>query len=89
MLVVAVLGFVTPGFFVTRVFDTAAVHAGVERVLTSDYGLQDVSGVTCGERIEVADGETFTCRATVGGEPVSVPVRITSDDGAYEVGRPS
>ena len=89
LVVVAVLGFVTPGFFVTRVFDTVAVEAGVERVLTSDYGLQDVSGVTCGDRIEVAEGATFTCRATVGVEQVSVPVRITSDSGAYEVGPPS
>jgi hypothetical protein len=86
--VVAVLGFVTPGFFVTKVFDAAAVQTGVQRILTDDYGLKAAS-VTCPANITVTDGATFTCDATVGGDKVTVPIRVTSADGNYEVGRPN
>jgi hypothetical protein len=85
---VLVLGFVTPGFFVTRVFDAGALQSGVQRVLTDDYGIEGVTGVTCGEDIQVTAGATFQCQATVDGETLDVPVRVTSDDGNYEVGRP-
>jgi hypothetical protein len=86
--VIAVLGFVAPGFFVTRVFDTAALQDGVQRVLTQDYRLANVAGVRCTEGIRVEQGATFQCDATVDGAPVKVPVTITGSDGAYEVGRP-
>jgi Domain of unknown function (DUF4333) len=85
---VAVLGFVTPGFFVTKVFDSAAVQTGVQKVLTDSYGL-NVSSVTCGKGIQVAQGASFTCDATVDGASVTVPIRVTSKDGNYEVGRPN
>jgi hypothetical protein len=86
--VVAVLGFVAPGFFVTKVLDTAAVQAGVARVLSQDYGLADVGPVSCPDGVAVVPGAGFTCRATIAGEEVPVPVRITDGDGGYEVGRP-
>ncbi len=86
--VVLVLGFVTPGFFVTKVFDTAAVQTGVQKVLTDDYGLTGVTGVTCQQKVTVVKGGRFTCQATVAGAQKQVPITITSDDGAYEVGRP-
>jgi Domain of unknown function (DUF4333) len=86
--VIAVLGFVAPGFFVTRVLDTAALQDGVQRVLTQDYRLANVAGVRCTEGIRVEQGATFQCDATVDGAPVKVPVTITGSDGAYEVGRP-
>jgi hypothetical protein len=86
---VAVLGFVAPGFFVTKVFDAAAVQDGVRRILTDDYGIAAVTSVTCGEGIQVDTGATFECDATIDGAPVKVPIKVTSDDGAYEVGRPA
>lgn len=85
---VAVLGFLWPGFFVTRVFDAAAVQAGVTKVLTESYGLQNVGPVTCGANIQVTQGASFTCEATIDGQSASVPIKVTSNDGKYEVGRP-
>lgn len=86
--VILVLGFVAPGFFLSKVFDTAAVQTGVQKVLTDSYGLK-VSAVTCGQSIAVTAGNTFTCDATIDGKPARIPVRITSNDGNYEVGRPA
>jgi hypothetical protein len=85
---VGVLGFWKPGFFVTKVFDTNAVQTGVQKVLTDEYGLA-VETVTCGQNIQVDNGATFTCQATVDGQPREVPVKVTSADGDYEVGRPA
>jgi hypothetical protein len=86
--VVGVLGFVAPGFFNTRVLDTAAVQDGVRQVLSQDYGLE-VQSVTCPDGTEVATDATFQCTAVIDGEEVAVPIRITSEDGNYEVGRPA
>jgi len=89
VVVVLVLGFVTPGFFLSRVFDTAAVQAGVQKVLTDSYGVRGVTAVTCERNIAVTEGAAFTCDATINGQPAKIPVRITSSDGNYEVGRPA
>ena len=86
--VVGVLGFVAPGFFNTRVLDTAAVQDGVRQVLSQDYGLE-VQSVTCPDGTAVATDATFECTAVIDGEQVAVPIRITSEDGNYEVGRPA
>jgi hypothetical protein len=86
---VLVLGFVTPGFFVSKVFDTAAVQTGVQKILTDSYGVKDVTTVTCGQNITVTAGNTFTCDATIAGKPARIPVKITSNAGDYEVGRPA
>jgi hypothetical protein len=88
VVVVAVLGFVSPGFFVSKVFDQAALQDGVQRILTQNYNL-DVSAVQCDQGIHVQKGTGFECQATVDGAPVKVPITITSPDGAYEVGRPA
>lgn len=84
---ILVLGFVWPGFFLTRVFDAAAVQAGVQRVLTDDFDRQ-VTAVTCARDIRVITGSSFTCDATIDGATVKVPIKVTSDAGAYEVGPP-
>jgi hypothetical protein len=86
---ILVLGFVAPGWFVTRVLDPAAVQNGVTRILTDDYGVDGLADVRCPEGVEVAAGASFTCDATIDGDPVTVPVRVTDGDGAYEVGRPT
>jgi hypothetical protein len=86
--VVAVLGFVSPGFFNTRVLDAAAVETGVQQVLAQDYGLE-VESVTCPEGQQVVPDAGFECTAVVDGAQVPVPIKITSSDGNYEVGRPA
>ena len=88
----AVLAFVTPGFLNSTVFDQAALQSGVQRVLTDDYGYPVVGEVVCGDPaqgpIPVRAGDTFTCATTIDGVPATVPVRITSGAGDYEVSRP-
>jgi hypothetical protein len=87
--VVLVLGFVTPGWFVTRVFDPAAVQTGVAQILTDDYAAGGVADIRCPEGVEVTTGATFRCDATIDGDPVTVPIRVTDAKGGYEVGRPT
>jgi hypothetical protein len=89
VVMVLVLGFVTPGWFVTRVFDAAAVQAGVAEVLTDDYATDGVADVRCPQNVQVSAGATFTCDATIDGDPVTVPITVTDDQGAYQVGRPT
>ena len=57
-------------------------------VLTDDFGADGVGDVRCPGSIEIVTGASFRCDATIDGDPVTVPVRITNDDGGYEVGRP-
>jgi hypothetical protein len=89
VVVVVVLGFVTPGWFVTRVFDATAVQAGVAKVLTDDYATEGVADVRCPQNVQVTTGATFTCDATIDGDPVKVPITVTDDRGGYQVGRPA
>lgn len=84
-----VLGFVTPGWFVTRVFDATAVQSGVARILTDDYAVGGVADVRCPADVQVTVGATFTCDATIDGDPVTVPISVTDADGGYQVGRPA
>lgn len=86
--VVAVLGFVTPAFFVTKVFDAAALESGVTKVLTESYGLKGVTGVTCKSDIRVTNGAAFDCDAVIDGKTKKVPIKVTSSDGTYEVSQP-
>jgi hypothetical protein len=85
---VGILGFVTPGFFVAKVFDNKAVQAGVSKILTENYKIQGVANVSCPAGQEVKDGNTFDCTATVAGKQQRVPIKVTSADGQYEVGTP-
>ncbi|MFE7799250.1 DUF4333 domain-containing protein [Nocardia sp. NPDC057440] len=69
--------------------DNTAVQDGVKKVLSDSYGIQDVADVSCpsGQKVEV--DATFTCSLKVSGEQKKVTVKITKDDGTYEVGRPN
>ncbi len=87
--VVGVLGFVRPGYFVTKVFDASAVQNGVKTVLTNDYKLVDVSDPVCPANQKVTVNEKFTCTVTVDGEPKTVEVTVKTSDGAYEVAPPT
>ncbi|MET7771050.1 DUF4333 domain-containing protein [Nocardia sp. NPDC005366] len=69
--------------------DQAAVQEGVKKVLTDSYGIQDVDGVSCPSGQEVKVDATFECTLQVSGEQKKVNVKITNENGTYEVGRPS
>ncbi|QIS19878.1 DUF4333 domain-containing protein [Nocardia terpenica] len=69
--------------------DNKAVQSGVQKVLKDSYGIDDVSDVNCPSGKEVKVGNSFGCTLKVGGEQKSVTVKVTKDDGTYEVGRPS
>ncbi|SNY79366.1 protein of unknown function [Nocardia amikacinitolerans] len=73
----------------TDKLDQAAVQDGVKKVLTDSYGIQDVTDVSCpsGQKVEV--DASFQCTLKVSGEQKTVNIKITKDDGTYEVGRPS
>ena len=81
VVVVFVLGFVTPGWFVTRVFDAGAVQTGVAKVLADDYATDGVADVRCPQNVQVTAGATFTCDATIDGDPVTIPITVTDDRG--------
>lgn len=86
---VAFLGFVAPGWFTAKVFDTNAVQQGVQQVLTEQYQIAGVESVTCPDSQEVTVGHTFECTATINGEQQAVPITVTSEEGNYEVGKPA
>ncbi|WP_054813117.1 DUF4333 domain-containing protein [Nocardia arizonensis] len=69
--------------------DQAAVQNGVKKVLTDSYGIQDVADVSCPSGQEVKVDATFECTLKVSGEQKKVNIKITNDNGTYEVGRPS
>lgn len=69
--------------------DQAAVQDGVKKVLSDSYGIQDISDVSCPSGQEVKVDATFECSVKVSGEAKKVTIKITKDDGTYEVGRPS
>ncbi|MEU4341045.1 DUF4333 domain-containing protein [Nocardia sp. NPDC023852] len=69
--------------------DQAAVQDGVKKVLSDSYGIQDVSDVSCPSGEEVKVDATFQCDLKVSGEAKKVTIKITKEDGTYEVGRPS
>lgn len=69
--------------------DRNAVQNGVQKVLSESYGIEDISDVTCPSGQQVQVDATFTCELKVGGEAKTVNIKITKEDGTYEVGRPS
>lgn len=85
---VLITAFWQPGWAPKNLSGSAAAD-GVTRVLTDDYGLSDVSDVSCpdGERVE--QGASFTCSLQLSGQAQQVTVTFVDDDGTYEVSRPS
>jgi hypothetical protein len=85
---VAVLGFVTPGWFNKKVLDQTAMQDGVSNILKTDYKL-NVTGVTCPANESVSVGNTFTCTATIDGQQKQVQITVKTSDGQYQVAQPS
>jgi len=86
--VVAVLGFVVPGFFKTTVFEQNALQNGVKGILTNSYNLTGVDSVSCPADQQVKSGARFTCQASIAGKEKPVTVTVTDDQGTYQVARP-
>lgn len=85
--IVTASGLLWPAWAVSTVYDKLAVQGGVQKVLSSSYGL-DVGWVDCPADIVVTTGARFSCEAVVDGERVTVPARITDEDtAAYIVER--
>lgn len=93
IVVVGILGFWTPGWFVTTNLDVNAAQAGVKQILsdqTNGYGAKNVKDVICnnGANPEVQKGGTFDCEVSIDGTKRQVTVTFQDNSGTYEVGRP-
>lgn len=93
VLLVCILGFWKPGWFVTTKLDIDKAQSGVEQILTdktNGYGATKVSGVKCneGQNPTVKKDGTFDCEVTIDGTKRKVTVTFKDDKGTYEVGRP-
>ena len=69
-------------------FDNSAVERGVQSILTENYGIENVTAVSCPAGQEVKTGNTFDCTATIDNQQKTVTVTVKTDDGEYEVGQP-
>jgi hypothetical protein len=78
--------FLYPGWAVTRTLDKTALQNGVTQILTQNYGLQ-VGAVECPDDVAVEADTGFACQALIDGEPVTVPGKVTTDEGDYQVSR--
>lgn len=92
-LLVLVLGFWKPGFFVTTKLDVAKAQEGVQQILTDQtngYGAKNVKDVKCnnGQSPIVKQGDTFNCEVSIDGTKRQVTVTFQDNSGTYEVGRP-
>jgi Domain of unknown function (DUF4333) len=90
---VAILGFWTPGFFITRELDVAKVQDGVQHILTDPkdgYGISNVANIKCnnGQNPSATDGTTFRCDATIDGAKRQVALKVVDHDGTYQVSLP-
>ena len=84
--VIAVLGFVTPGWFKpATVFDKVALQDGVKKILVENYKTPDVGDVSCPADQAVKANTTFDCTVTVKGEQKKITVSVKDDSGTYEV----
>lgn len=91
VLVVAVIvvgGFAWPGWWISKVFDSSRVESGVQKILTNNYKLDNVTGVSCPADQEVTPGHTFSCAVTVDGKQRTVKITVKDSEGKYEVSQP-
>lgn len=93
LIVVGILGFWKPGWFMTTNLDINAAQSGVQQILgdeTNGYGAKNVQDVSCndGANPKVVKGGTFDCEVSIDGTKRQVTVTFQDDSGTYEVGRP-
>ncbi|KAB1648997.1 DUF4333 domain-containing protein [Pseudoclavibacter endophyticus] len=66
-----------------------AVQSEVTEVLRNDFGLSELEEVSCPDKIENTQGQSFQCTFDYGGQSQSVTVTISSGDGQLVVGAPA
>lgn len=93
VVVILILGFWQPGFFVTTKLDINKANAGVQQILsdeTNGYGAKNVKDVKCNNGTDptVKKGSTFDCTVSIDGASKHVTVTFQDENGTYEVGRP-
>jgi hypothetical protein len=89
VLLVVVIGVVAAFFFAGRTtLDQEAAQIGVAQVLTTSYGIENVTDVSCPSGQQVKENESFLCTVLIDGESRDVAITFVDDDGTYEVGRP-
>jgi hypothetical protein len=89
---VLVLGFVTPGWFNSRVFDQAAVQDGVKKIVVDEYKADSakIESVTCPEGEPVTKDHRFTCTLKYDGKDFTVDITVRDEsNGQYEVANPN
>lgn len=89
---VAVLGFVTPGWFNKRVFDQAAVQDGVRKTLVDSYRAdsEKIESVSCPSGEPVRKDHRFSCTVRYGGQEFQVDITVRDEaQGQYEVANPN
>lgn len=87
--IMAVLLFLWPGWAVTTTLDAASVQKGVTDILARKG--TTAQNVRCPADQDVENGHTFTCDATVDGQPKKITITITGadkDPPEYLVGDP-
>lgn len=91
--VVWLVGFRTPGYFVTSRVDVNEVEVGVTQVLTDEvtgYGISNVKDVVCNKNQNpvARKGDSFACTFSIHGVQRQVTVTFLDDNGSYQVDRP-
>jgi hypothetical protein len=76
------------GAFRGDVLDQQSLQDGVVKVLNENYGEPDVKNAQCPANEAAANGTTFDCTVTIGGQAKKVTVRVLNDRPEYEVGAP-
>ncbi|WP_116051821.1 DUF4333 domain-containing protein [Amycolatopsis palatopharyngis] len=85
----AVALFVWPGWAQAgKTFDSERMQTDVQRVLVENYQIEGVESVSCPSGQKIEQGVTFTCEATIGGQPKQIPITVTGRGNEYEVGMP-
>ncbi|RZS43768.1 uncharacterized protein DUF4333 [Herbihabitans rhizosphaerae] len=86
---VGILGFVTPGFFNKKVLDQAKLQDGVKGVVEQKFAKPGAVGeVKCPADQEAKEGHEFDCDIKVDGQNKKVHVRVTNENGDYQVSQP-
>jgi hypothetical protein len=76
------------GAFRGNVLEQQSLEDGVVKVLNENYGEPDVKNAQCPANEAAANGTTFDCTVTIGGQAKKVTVRVLNDRPEYEVGAP-
>lgn len=84
VLVLVGLGVGALVLFGTRTIDPAKVQQEIVRI-TEDAAHVAPTGIQCPDDVAIKAGTTFTCSATVDGQPIRYTVRQTDDSGTVQI----